>query len=60
MRLLAAEERWREHAVVRRLAAEVLPSHPLPEGDPETVLALSGDHDLPPGLLDDLRAVLRA
>ena len=44
----------------RRLAAEVLPSHPLPEGDPETVLALSGDHDLPPSLLDDLRAVLRA
>ncbi len=49
MRMLAADERWREHAVVRRLAAEVLPAHPLPEGDPETVLALSGDHDLPPG-----------
>ena len=60
MWMLAAEERWREHAVVRRLAAEVLPAHPLPEGDPEKVLALSGDHDLPPGLLDDLRAVLGA
>ncbi len=60
MRMLAADERWREHAVVRRLAAEVLPDHPLGEGDPETVLALSGDHDLPPGLLGDLRAVLGA
>jgi hypothetical protein len=45
---------------VRRLAAEVLPSHPLPEGDPEAVLALSGEHELPPSLLDDLRAVLGA
>src|SRR6185437_1887807 len=35
MRMLAAEERWREHAVVRRLAAEVLPAHPLPEGPRE-------------------------
>ena len=60
MRMLAGDERWREHAVVRRLAAEVLPAHPLPEGDPEAVLALSGDHDLPPGLLEDVRAVLGA
>jgi hypothetical protein len=60
MRMLAGDERWREHAVVRRLAAEVLPRHPLPEGDPASVLALSGEHDLPPGLLEDLRAVLGA
>ncbi len=60
MRMLAADERWRGHAVVRRLAAEVLPSHPLGEGDPDAVLALSDEHDLPPGLLDDLRAVLGA
>jgi hypothetical protein len=60
MRLLAGDERWREHPVVRRLADEVLPSHPLPEGDPEAMLALSDEHDLPPGLLDDLRAVLGA
>jgi len=60
MRMLASDPRWREHAVVRRLAAEVLPAHPLPEGDPGTVLALSPEHDLPPGLLDDLRAVLGA
>jgi hypothetical protein len=60
MRMLAGESRWREHPVVRRLAAEVLPAHPLPEGDPDAVLALSDEHDLPPGLLDDLRAVLGA
>jgi len=60
MRLLAGDERWREHSVVRRLAREVLPSHPLPEGDPGAVLALSDEHDLPPRLLDDLRAVLGA
>jgi hypothetical protein len=60
MRMLADDPRWREHAVVRRLANEVLPAHPLPEGDPATVLALSDEHDLPPGLLDDLRAVLGA
>jgi UDP-N-acetyl-alpha-D-muramoyl-L-alanyl-L-glutamate epimerase len=60
MRMLAEDPRWREHAVVRRLAEEVLPAHQLPEGDPAAVLALSDEHDLPPGLLDDLRAVLRA
>ena len=60
MRLLADDPRWRGHAVVRRLTDEVLPRHPLPEGDPEEVLALSPEHELPPGLLDDLRAVLRA
>jgi UDP-N-acetyl-alpha-D-muramoyl-L-alanyl-L-glutamate epimerase len=60
MRLLAADERWREHAVVRRLTAEVLPSHPLPEGDPETVLALSDDHDVPDRLMAEVRALLRA
>jgi UDP-N-acetyl-alpha-D-muramoyl-L-alanyl-L-glutamate epimerase len=60
MRMLAEDPRWREHAVVRRLAAEVLPRHPLPEGDPAAALALSDEHDLPPGLLDDLRAVLGA
>jgi hypothetical protein len=60
MRLLADDERWREHAVVRRLTAEVLPSHPLPEGDPETVLALSEDHDVPDRLMAEVRALLRA
>jgi len=57
MRLLAQDERWRGHAVVRRLAAEVLPAG---GGDPESVLALSADHDVPEVLMDGVRAVLRA
>ena len=60
MRLLAADERWREHAVVRRLAAEMLPAHPLPEGDPAAALALGDDHDVPARLLGGVRAVLGA
>lgn len=60
MRLLAEDERWREHAVVRRLAAELLPAHPLPEGDPETVLALGADHDVPDRLMAEVRALLGA
>jgi hypothetical protein len=58
MRLLAADERWREHAVVRRLATEVLAGRPLPEGDPTEVLALSEDHDVPAELMDGVRALL--
>jgi UDP-N-acetyl-alpha-D-muramoyl-L-alanyl-L-glutamate epimerase len=60
MRLLAEDERWRKHAVVRRLAAEVLPLHPLPEGDPQSVLSLSPEHDVPAALLDGVGALLRA
>jgi UDP-N-acetyl-alpha-D-muramoyl-L-alanyl-L-glutamate epimerase len=60
MRILSEDERWRDHAVVRRLAAEVLPGHPLPEGDPDRVLALSDDHDVPASLLDDVSALLGA
>jgi hypothetical protein len=60
MRLLADDVRWREHAVVRRLAAEVLPHHPLPEGDPEPLLALSDEHDVPPVLMEGVRALLSA
>jgi UDP-N-acetyl-alpha-D-muramoyl-L-alanyl-L-glutamate epimerase len=60
MRLLADDPRWRQHSVVRRLATEVLPDHPLPEGDPDAVLALGSDHDVPARLLDGVRALLRA
>lgn len=60
MRLLTADERWREHPVVRRLAAEVLAGTPPGLGAPETVLALSEDHDVPGQLLEALRAVLGA
>jgi hypothetical protein len=60
MRLLAGDERWRGHVGVRRLATEVLARHPLPEGDPRSVLALGSDHDVPAQLLDGVRALLRA
>jgi UDP-N-acetyl-alpha-D-muramoyl-L-alanyl-L-glutamate epimerase len=60
IRLLAADGRWREHSVVRRLVAEVLPRHAEHVGDPEQVLALSDEHAVPDALLADVRAVLGA
>jgi UDP-N-acetyl-alpha-D-muramoyl-L-alanyl-L-glutamate epimerase len=60
MRLLAADPRWREHGVVRRLAAEVLPRFPPDVGDPDAVLALSDEHELPAELLAQVSAVLGA
>jgi hypothetical protein len=60
MRLLAVDERWREHAVVRRLAHEVLAPLPPSVGDPAAVLALGEDHDVPDVLLAQLHALLRA
>ncbi len=60
IRLLAEDERWREHRVVRRLVAEVLPRYPPDLGDPEQVLALSEEHDVPMALMADVRAVLGA
>jgi hypothetical protein len=60
IRLLAHDERWRAHSVVRRLAAEVLPRFPADAGDPDAVLALSDDHDVPAELLAGVRAVLGA
>jgi len=56
LRLLAADERWRSHVVVRRLAGAL----PAGAGDPREVLALSGDHELPPSLDAEVRAVLGA
>ncbi len=60
IRLLARDERWNAHRVVRRLVAEVLPRHPPEDGDPERVLALSDEHDVPEALLADVRALLAA
>jgi len=60
IRLLADDERWREHCVVRRLVAEVLPLFPASAGDPADVLALSDDHEVPEALMADVRAVLGA
>lgn len=60
IRMLADDPRWRDHRVVRRLAAEVLPSFPSSAGRPEEVLALGEDHEIPDDLLADVRAVLGA
>jgi hypothetical protein len=60
IRLLAKDERWSGHGVVRRLVAEVLPRHPPTAGDPEEVLALSDDHEVPAALMADVGAVLGA
>ncbi len=60
MRLLAADERWSDHVVVRRLVGEVLAEQPDSSfGSPQAVLALGEDHDVPAQLLEDVRAVLR-
>jgi hypothetical protein len=60
MRLLARDERWSGHRVVRRLMEEVLPCYAPDEGDPEVVLALSDEHDVPAALMVGVRAVLGA
>jgi UDP-N-acetyl-alpha-D-muramoyl-L-alanyl-L-glutamate epimerase len=60
IRLLAQDQRWSARRVVRRLVEEVLPLYPPDAGDPERVLALSDEHDVPAALLADARAVLGA
>lgn len=60
IRLLAAQERWAGHSVVRRLVAEVLPRFAAADGDPEAALALSDEHEVPPELMGDVRALLGA
>ena len=60
IRMLAADPRWSEHSVVRRLVAEVLPGFPPSAGDPAEALALSDEHAVPAALMADVRAVLGA
>ena len=60
IRLLAADERWREHAVVRRLVADVLPTFASGAGSPAATLALSDEHFVPPAMLPSVRALLGA
>ena len=60
IRLLAGQERWSGHRVVRRLVAEVLPRHEADEGDSARVLELSEDHEVPEALMADVRALLGA
>ena len=60
MRLLAVDPRWRDHSVVQRLAAEVLPRFQANDGDPDQVLALSEDHSVPAAMMPTVRAILGA
>ncbi|MHB8240698.1 MAG: endonuclease domain-containing protein [Solirubrobacteraceae bacterium] len=60
MRLLVADQRWSAHRVVRRLRQEVIEHRAPAEGSPKDVLALSDDHDVPPSLMEDVRALLGA
>ena len=60
IRLLADDVRWRDHATVKRLVAEVLPQFPESSGRPADVLALSDDHEVPEALLTHAHAVLGA
>jgi UDP-N-acetyl-alpha-D-muramoyl-L-alanyl-L-glutamate epimerase len=60
IRLLAADPRWREHRVVGRLVAQVLPERSPDAGDPERILALGDDHEVPPALMRSVRALLGA
>ncbi len=55
LRLLERDPRWRDHAVVRRLAAEVERASDL--GD---ALALSDEHAVPAPIMDAVREVLGA
>jgi hypothetical protein len=60
IRLLLDSPLWREHRVVRRLAAEVLPQYAPEAGNPPRVLALSHQHAVPEVLLPDVHALLGA
>jgi hypothetical protein len=55
-RMLAADERWAGHAVVRAVGDRLPPA----AGDPGSVLALSDDHEVPDRLLPAVHARLGA
>ncbi|MEA2231590.1 MAG: UDP-N-acetyl-alpha-D-muramoyl-L-alanyl-L-glutamate epimerase [Solirubrobacteraceae bacterium] len=60
IRMLAADPRWREHAVVRRLIADVVPAFAPSAGSPSETLRLSDDHLVPADLMPGVRALLGA
>jgi hypothetical protein len=60
VRLLAADPRWRDQRVVRRMAEHVLPRFGALDGLPEQALTLSDDHRVPVELIDDVHAILGA
>lgn len=58
MRMLAADPRWRDRRVVRRLAAEVLPQFAEDDGARDDAFELSGEHNVPGELMPAVRALL--
>ena len=60
IRLLADDQRWAGHRVVRGLVREVLEPAAPGAGDPREVLTLSDEHDVPAALMADVRAILGA
>jgi hypothetical protein len=59
-RMLAEQPAWRDHAVVARFAAEVLPGLPAGMGEVATELAESDRHHVPEDVLGALHEVLGA
>ncbi len=60
IRLLDEHPDWHDHAVVRRLAAEVLAHHPVSDVALAAHFRLNEDHDVPDALIGSVREVLRA
>jgi UDP-N-acetyl-alpha-D-muramoyl-L-alanyl-L-glutamate epimerase len=60
IRMLAGDPRWRDHRVIQRLVAEVLPQHPPSEGALAATMALSDEHAVPDYLMPSVRALLGA
>lgn len=60
MRMLAADSRWSDHRVVRRLAAEVLPESETDGALSAGAFALSDEHSVPAQLMPAVRALLAA
>lgn len=59
-RLLAADPRWADHAVVRAARERMLPAVGPDVGDPDAVLALSDEHEIPARLVPAVHARLGA
>jgi hypothetical protein len=58
--MLAADPRWAQHAVVVAAAERMLPAIPQDFGRPESVFALSDDHEIPLRLQPAVHARLGA